>query len=198
MNTRLFKLTVLSIVVLLTVVAAIPWRTLAAPPAQSPLGPRDPTRKAAPDLEAPVPRGPGFLMVNPFQFRSAWQNRTWDYVNGELFNPGPEDNFYEAALTLPDNIVITKMVVYFYDNSELDLCAGLWRFDPSTGDWLAMAEVASWGTEDQYRNVTDTSIIEPAVDQQRYSYLVEVGIPPVYADLRLAGVRLDYSYRGHP
>ena len=56
----------------------------------------------------------------------------------------------------------------------------------------------SWGTEDQYRNVTDTSIIEPAVDQQRYSYLVEVGIPPVYADLRLAGVRIDYSYRGHP
>ena len=79
-------------------------------------------------------------MVNAFQFRPAFPNGTWDYFNGELINPGPEDNFYEAALSLPDNITITKMVVYFYDNSDEDLVVGLWRVDPSTGNWLVMAD----------------------------------------------------------
>ena len=61
-----------------------------------------------------------------------------------------------------------------------------------------MAEVASSGAQDQYRNVTDPTIIKPAVDQQKYSYLVEVGMPPAFSNLRLAGVRIDYSNRFRP
>jgi hypothetical protein len=102
----------LAIVVLLAVAAAVPWRWLAAVPAQAPVGPRDPARMAAPaPASAPVPGGPKFLMVNAFQFRPAFPNRNWDFYNGELNNPGPEDNFFEAALSLPDHIKVTKMVV---------------------------------------------------------------------------------------
>jgi hypothetical protein len=193
-NHRLFKLTVLTIVVLLAAPAAVPWRSLAAIPVQDPVGPCDPARMAATAPDPPVPGGPGFQMMNPYQFRSAFPNRTWDYFNGELFNPGPEDNFYEAALLLPNNVTITKMVVYFYDNSDKDLLVGLWRFDPSTGNNVELATVASSGAQDQYRNAADTSIIEPAVDQQSYSYIIEAGMNAGDSTLRLAGVRIDYGY----
>ena len=179
---RLFKLTVLAVLALLAAVAAVPWRSLAASA-----------------TAAPVPGGPKFLMVDATQFR-AWRPETAAYLsNDELINPGSEGNFYQAGLSLPDNIKITKMVVYFYDNRELDdqddLVVALWRFDPSTGDHVEMATVASSGAQDQYRNAADTSIIEPAVDQQRYSYYVEVGMPPAGDTLRVAAVRIDYRYR---
>jgi hypothetical protein len=88
------------------------------------------------------------------------------------------------------------MVVYFYDNNDQDLVVALWRFDPSTGDHVEMATVSSSGAQDQYSNAADTSIIEPAVNQQSYSYYVEVGMPPAGSSLRVAAVRIDYSYRG--
>jgi len=134
-------------------------------------------------------------MVNAFQFRSAFPDRTWDYFEGELFNPGPVDNFYEAPLSLPNRVMITKMVVYFYDNSAQDLLVGLWRIDPSTGNQLQMATVASLDAQDQHRNAVDTSINEPLVDQQSYSYIIEVGMyAGSFNALRLAAVRIDYAY----
>jgi hypothetical protein len=196
---RLLKLSVLAIVVLpaVLVAAGVPWRSLAAQLGQGPVGPRDPGKLAAPGLTvAPVPGGPRFLMVNASQFRSAFPERGWEFNNGELDNPGPGDNFYEAALTLPDNVKIIRVVVYFYDNSEQDLVAGLWRSDPTTGNWTALAELASSGAQDAYRHVIDTSIVEPLVDQQRYSYVMEVGMPPAFNTLRLAAVRIDYISRG--
>ena len=88
------------------------------------------------------------------------------------------------------------MVIYFSDdNSEQDLLVALWRFDPSTGDHVEMATVASSGVQGQYLNAADTSIIEPVVNQQRYSYYVEVAMPPAGDTLRVAAIRIDYRYR---
>jgi hypothetical protein len=194
-NDRRFKPAGLAIVVLLAAAAIVTSGSAATPPGPNVAGPRNPAMAAAPDPDAPVPGGPDFQMVNPFQFRPAFPDCGWEYNNGELDNPGPRDCFYEAALTLPNNVTITKMVVYFYDNYESDLLVGLWRVDPSTGTWVAMAEIASEGAQDQYRNVADKSIIEPVVDQRSYSYVVEVGMPAAFNTLRLAGVRIDYAYR---
>ena len=176
---RLFKLTVLAVLALLAAVVAVPWRSLAASA-----------------TAAPVPGGPKFLMVDAHQFR-AWRPETAAYLsNDELINPGSEGNFYQAGLSLPDNIKITKMVIYFSDdNSEQDLLVALWRFDPSTGDHVEMATVASSGVQGQYLNAADTSIIEPVVNQQRYSYYVEVAMPPAGDTLRVAAIRIDYRYR---
>lgn len=146
---------------------------------------------------APVPGGPGFLMVNPFQFVSAFADRSWSQDNGQLFNPGPEDNFYEAALTLPNRVTITQMVLYYYDNSSKDLLASLWRIDPSIAgseSWTEMATVGTLNALDQMQYGTDTSINTAVIDQQNYSYVVEVGIPAGDNTLRLAGVRIDYVY----
>jgi hypothetical protein len=193
-NNRRSKPAVLAIVVLLAAAAAVTSGSAATPPGPGLAGPRNPAMAAAPDLAAPVPGGPGFLMVNPNQFRPVSSNCTWEFDNGELYNPGPGDCFYEAALTLPNNVTITKMVVYFYDdNNEGDVLAGLWRSDPSTGAWGALAEAASAGDQDRYRNVADTSIIEAVVDQQSYSYVIEVGMLGLGNTIRVAAVRIDYA-----
>ena len=194
-NDRRFKPAVLAIVVLLAAAAAVTSGSAAEPPRSGLAGPRNPAPAAAPDPAAPVPGGPAFLMVNPFQFRPAFPDCGLEFSDGELDNPGPRDCFYEAALTLPNNIAITKMVVYFYDNSEKELLVGLWRVDPSTGDQLQMATVASVDAQDLHRNAADTSILSPLVDQQSYSYIIEVGMPAgSFNALRLAAVRIDYAY----
>jgi hypothetical protein len=194
-NHRLFKLSILIIVVVFAVGAGAPGRSSAALPVRGSGGPRDTGRIAASAPADPVPGGPGFLMVNAYQFRPYIPDLSEDYFNDELINPGPGSKFYQAALTLPDNVSITGMVVYFYDNVPQDLVVALWRFDPSTGNHLEMATVASSGALVQYRNAADTSIIEPGVDQQSYSYYVEAGMPGVGNTLRLAAVRIDYGYQ---
>jgi hypothetical protein len=179
----ILKLRVAAVMLLLIVALAVPWNSLAAPA-----------------YEATVSGGPKFFMVNAIQFRPYRPEidpYTW---NDELSNPGTEDNFYQAALTLPDNIKINKMVVYFYDknpNPSKGFCAALWRFDPSTGDHAAMAELCTidGDGQDKYRTIVDTSINEPLINQQRFSYYIEVSMNPAFYDVRVAAVRLDYSTR---
>ena len=142
-----------------------------------------------------IPGGPKFQMVNAHQF-IPYRPETTTYVwNDELVNPGSEDNFNQAALSLPDHIKINKMVVYFYDNNpDKGFCAALWRFDPATGDHLALAELCTIDGDalDQYRTAVDTSIVEPWVDQQRYSYYLEVFVQPAGDTVRIGAVRIDY------
>jgi len=160
-------------------VAGMTWRSAAAP---------------APDAE-PVPGGPAFQMVSPFEFRLIDSGGAWAYYGGGLYNPGPGGAFYAAALTLPNNITITKMVVYFYDNSAINLYVTLLRCYTAGLGVDTMAYVASSGTRDTFGNEADESIDYPVVDQQSYSYSIEVSMPPGGgSDLRLIGVRIDYAY----
>jgi hypothetical protein len=175
---RLLKLSAIAVMLLLTGALVIPWQL-----------------SAASALAAPVPGGPKFQMVSAYQFHCATADHSGDYSNDELINNGQEGRFYQAALSLPDNIKINKMIVYFSDNSEQDIIVALWRFDPSNGEHLEMATVSSWGTQGQYLHAADTSVTEPILNQQRYSYYIEVGMPPAGDALRLAAVRIDYSNR---
>lgn len=193
MNRKFFIL-IVALLVLLIATPAVTWRSSAALAGQEPASPHDLDRSAALAPQAPVPGGPGFQMVNALQFRAHTPDLTAHFYNDELVNPGAMDNFYQAALTLPNHMTITGMVVYFYDNHTDDLLVALWRFDPSTGDHLEMATVASSGAQDLYLNSADTSILSPLVDQQSYSYYVEVGMPPAGSALRVAAVRIDYAY----
>jgi hypothetical protein len=174
---RLLKIIAVAVVMLFAGALVIPWHS-----------------SAASALAAPVQGGPKFQMVNTYQFHSAIAAA--DYFNDELINNSLEDRFYQAALSLPDNIKINRLVVYFSDDSEQDLIVALWRFDPSTGEHLEMATVSSWGTQGQYLHSADSSIIEPVVNQQKYSYYIEVGMPPAGSALRVAAVRIDYSDKG--
>lgn len=145
-------------------------------------------------LREVVPGGPGFLMISPLQFKPWHPNVMWDFYYLDLYNPGLEYGSYSAALTLPNNINITQVVVYYYDNCAGDLMMRLWLGDQSGGYGL-MAETYSSGAINGYRTVSDQVINYPKIDQQNYSYILEVQIPNGFStNLRLAGVRVDYAY----
>jgi hypothetical protein len=177
-NCRLL-LVVTAVVVLLLAASVLTWRSAAAPA-----------------LQEPVPGGPGFVMLNPYAFRAWSPTSQWAYHNSwQLYNPSGESQFYMMSLSLPDNVTITKMVVYFYDNSAADLTVWLYREHPATGDDVLMAYATSTGAQAEYRNESDSEINAPAIDQQSYSYTCEVSLPGgVGTDLRLTGVRIDYAY----
>jgi hypothetical protein len=174
---RFFMLMVFAIIMLFVMAMAIPHHTVAAPPPVT-----------------PVPGGPTFQMLNAHQFTAYIPTVNGIFFNDELVNNESGSMFYQAALSIPNNITVTKMVVYFYDNTQADLVVALWRFDPATGDHVEMATVASADFLNQYRNAEDATIVDPTVDQQKYSYYVEVGMPPSGSALRVAAVRIDYGY----
>ncbi len=68
MNRKFFFHLIVSLIVLLAATSALTWRSSAAQLAQEPVEPRVPDRLAALAPEAPVPGGPGFQMVNAYQF----------------------------------------------------------------------------------------------------------------------------------
>jgi len=96
---------------------------------------------------------------------------------------------------VPNNVTITKMVVYFYDNSvAYPIIVFLYRNNPAAGSYLEMAGIQTAGAQPQYRSSAQTSITEPVVDQQSYTYSLMVWIEAGGNQLRLAGVRIDYAY----
>ena len=182
--------------VLLAAGTALAWRSAAAPAAQAPppAGLAWPSNPDAPGPEAPVPGGPAFQMISGFQFKPRWMGTTWDYQGLDLFNPGPNTSYLDAVFSLPNNVIVTGVVLYYYDNSGSDLAIWLYRGDVSTGNFSFMADVSTSGAQAQYRNASDTTIDLATVDQQSYTYLVTVEIPPAGSSLRLIGVRIDYAH----
>lgn len=143
---------------------------------------------------APVPGGPTFLMISSYQFKARSYDAGWSYDGLGLYNLSNGPRSYDAALTLSNKVTITKLVVYFYDNSTSDLTVSLWRGDPATGISSTMATVATSDAQDLYRNLSNTSISDATVDQQSYSYIITVDFPGEDSSLRLVAVRVDYSY----
>lgn len=192
---RRIALVLTAVAVLVAAASALAWRSAAAPAAQPPppAGLESPANPAAQNPDVPVPGGPAFLMISGFQFKPRWMGTTWDYQGLDLHNPGAGTSYLDASFSLPNDVVITGMVVYYYDNSASDLAVWLYRGDVSTGNFAFMADASSSGAMDQYRNVSDTTIDLPAVDQQSYSYIVTVEMPPAGNSLRLVGVRIDYA-----
>jgi hypothetical protein len=162
-----------------------------APVPGAPAGEESPLSASSP--QEVIPGGPGFQMVSALQFKPWHPTVSWDFYYLDLYNPGPEFGAYSAALTLPDNVTITRMVVYFYDNSVADLDVRLWLGDQA-GGWGLLADVYSSGALDGYRTASDDWIDYAAVDQQSYSYALEARLSADSTNLRLAGVRIDYAY----
>jgi hypothetical protein len=198
-RTRRILLVVAVVAVLLAAAAALTWRSAAAPAVQEPEpGARE--RQAGPVAasvpEAPVPGGPGFVMLDPCAFRPRYPTTEWDYYEDwQLYNPGAFTSGYVANLVLPNKVTITQMVVYFYDNSTVGpIIVHLYRNDPASAGWVDMANVVTAGAQPQYRSSAQTDITEPVVDQQSYTYSLTVGISPGGDQLRLTGIRIDYAY----
>ncbi|MEL7625394.1 MAG: hypothetical protein AAGU15_00865 [Anaerolineaceae bacterium] len=147
---------------------------------------------------AAVPGGPGFVMIHPTAFVPMFSE--WPYSfgigGGALYNPGTAEYYYEAAVNLPHGAKITKVVVYYFDNSATSniwvILAGI-----SMDDYLLpnLAYLVTSGAEANNRVMEDTTISPDVIDNQSFAYWVEVGIPGnESSNLNLRGIRIDYEY----
>lgn len=144
-------------------------------------------------LASPVPGGPGFVSLSPAAFTPVSEDYRFSFYGLALYNSGPGWGEYYAAIPLPNRATITKFVIYFYDLNGNGMVASLVRgpFDSFNGDHMAYIQTA--GAADFIRSAEITAINHPVIDQQSYSYLVWIYIPPT-SDVRLVSARVDYSY----
>lgn len=135
-------------------------------------------------------------MLNPLQFRSYYSTGEWNYIDVDLYNPSISGGYYEAALTLPHGATITKVVLYSLDQDTKDIKLDMFVCRVAASDSCnVMASIVSDGTAIAYRYFSETVINYPIVDNQIYSYFVEVSIPGgAGQNLRLSAVRIDYDY----
>lgn len=147
---------------------------------------------------AAVPGGPGFIMIHPTAFVPINSTREYSFSvgGGALFNPGSSYSHYEAAVNLPDGAKITKVVVYYLDNSSTqNLLAILASVSMDTPDIFNMAYLTTAGADINNRVGIDTTITPDTINNQSYAYWLEVGIPGGQStSLMIRGIRIDYSY----
>jgi hypothetical protein len=155
--------------------------------------------KNAPESETlldPIPDGPGFIMVSPFDFRPYSSTTPWEFgAMPYLFNPSTtEDAVLEAGLTLPHGATITKVTLYFEDNSTTNMSLFLNR---SEIDWIyRIAAIETANAQVGYRSVSaPTNTDYNVVDNRTFSYFLELVLPAnSLSNLELVNVRIDYAY----
>jgi|LSQX01.3.fsa_nt_gb hypothetical protein len=140
-----------------------------------------------------VPGGPGFIMINPFQFRPRSPSDSWEYISSFLYNPSNEYSSLVAPLNLPHGATITKVTLYYLDNTSSNM--GLYLVREEANDKVYMAYTSS---NNSSKNASDSSINSPIVDNQSYSYYLMLGIDAGWGtDLLLTNVRIDYAYNSN-
>jgi len=149
--------------------------------------------------QAPVPGGPGFLMIPAAAFTPV--NSGTLYYNGTALNTQQGSPYiaYHAPVNLPHGVTVTKLVLYYID-TDLPKSAKVYLYrHPVLDVWsFAMAGVSS--PEDQlvstWSYTETTTITDPVIDNQATMYYinVELPIPGPAAILMISGVCIDYGY----
>jgi hypothetical protein len=207
---RKYRITIVILIVvsLLIGASAQEWRSTAVAagdqqlPGSMPAGAAAPGFGSAPEALTlvPVPGGPAFYSLAAWAFKPDSSDGGYTYWGGRLVNTGASQDTYMAEVTLPNGATVNRFVVFFYDNHstvDYNLTAVLRRYSLATFDSETMAQVASSDNIDEIRYVQTTSITSPVIDQQSYTYAVEVLLPVdsiMYTELFLRGVRIDYGY----
>lgn len=142
-----------------------------------------------------VPGGPGFIMINPYQFRPSMNNIPWNFLSWHLYNQSSNEYSYMVApLNLPHGATITSLTLYFLDNSQKNMSLDLYGAS-GKNIFRSMASIQTNDQDGTYRNKSETAIKNATVDNQSYSYYLEVIFEPGGStNLRLTNVRIDYAY----
>lgn len=144
--------------------------------------------------DSPVPGGPGFIMVSPFEFKPYSTSYEWGFLGKSVYNPGLSYSHMVAGLNLPDGATITKLTLFYKDNVASDLTLYLFRGSMDNTEYQ-MAHVLSEDWDTTYRFVSTTSISDPVVNNQVFSYFLYVYFPGnVGQNVLLTNVRIDYGY----
>lgn len=145
-----------------------------------------------------VSGGPGFVSIHAREFNPTVGDSIWYYAEDELY-PGSTTTggLFQAGLNVPHGATLTKIVLYYFDNSrDVDFSVSVSRKPLSGGISQSVASVSSW-YDDGYGYRATTAMNYPQIDLQNYAYFVKVSFPyPMNegSDLRLVGVRVDYGY----
>jgi hypothetical protein len=144
----------------------------------------------------PIPDGPGFIMVNPFDFRPYSSTTPWAFgAMPYLYNPSTtEDAVLEAGLTLPHGATITKVTLYFEDQSATNMSLFL-NMSASDGYVTRIATIETAGSAVGYQSLSaPTNTNHNVVDNRISSYFLELLLPANSSQLLLVNVRIDYAY----
>ncbi len=150
---------------------------------------------------APVPGGPGFLMLPAAAFHPRSNTILFELYDGislMTLEGSSVDCAYFAPLTLPQGATITKMVQYYWDSDQQTgktIALALSRGNPTEGEQV-MAQ--TWSLDSFVPTYTETTdITEPLVDNQSYAYFLTLVLPwgsSPEVVLHLQAVRIDYSF----
>lgn len=144
-------------------------------------------------VNEPVPGGPGYIMISPFQFKPYVSGDDSGYWLFQLYNPDAVTKAYATALILPDGAIITRMVVYYYSTTVTSLSVYLMLCAVDSNNCYYMAQVNTTN-DGGISNKQDATIEIPEVDNQSYYYILEADFNGgAGINLRLMGVRLDYE-----
>lgn len=149
-----------------------------------------------PEGGGPVPGGPGFVILNGFDFMPYYQTSNYVFSGTLLINNGTMLAFYIAPLHLPQGATINQMVAYYLDQDAgegIDISIDLLRCDVFLNGCDTIAEIVSIGTTAGFTYAIDPSIDYPIVDNSMYSYAVQVEMPASMA-IGINAVRIDYTY----
>lgn len=151
----------------------------------------------SPEGGGPVPGGPGFVILNAFDFKPYSQTTGYLYSGTLLYNPGPDGlNNYMAPVHLPQGATINQVVAYYLDNDSTegqDLVIRLYLCNDFGMGADSMAEIEVPGAEPGIIFNITPIITYPVIDNSRYSYAVQVTLP-VSDWVALSAVRIDYTY----
>lgn len=146
-------------------------------------------------LAVPVPGGPGFYSGHAISILPWPSNSVPYHFSGMvLYNPDTSSHPYEVAVTLPHNAVITKFVVWYYDDNAInDMWGALARAGLDGSGIVQIGRIDSTGAVASVQYAEDTTIDTPLVDNQSYMYWVEVLLPPD-SSAGFVSFRIDYQY----
>lgn len=146
------------------------------------------------EITVGIPGGPGFVSTSGYAFYPRSGSGEVEYLQGFVWNPLPTtDQYFMAPVNLPNGATITKVVIYYYDNSIDDLIVYLQRI-PLVSGIETMATVVS--SEYSGYGWAQTEVINnPEIDLQNYAYYLVVYLKGGNDwTLSLSGVRVDYGY----
>ena len=160
--------------------------------------PLNPTILAAPPEQSiqggsPVPGGPGFISVSTFGFQPCYPTTNLAHNNTWMYNDSQTFGVYYAPVNLPQGATLTKVLFFYNDSAPVNMTFYLMSINMFDGSHLEVAQVNSTGSSGY--GYVESPIFVPVVNNQLYSYIIEVDIPGGHsANLSLINIRIDYDY----
>lgn len=147
------------------------------------------------EITVEIPGGPGFVSTSGFAFYPRSGSGLVEYtIQGLMYNPMPTTSqVFMAPVNLPNGAIVTKVVIYYYDESSDDMNVYLTRVPLVSGIEI-MATVVSSGNSGYGWAQTEV-ITNQVIDLQNYAYYLFVYLTGGNDTLlSLSGVRVDYGY----